>query len=386
MRIGIDALSVIPNVVGGSETYIRELLCALLTVGSEDEFVVFLSPTNQARFDGLRDRHLRKIVVPFPSVPRTVRAAGQQLLLPRILKEWNLDVCHYPGSTMTLRSPCPGVVTIQSLHCLLYPDSFSFTRKHYLRYMTTESAKRAAALIVPSQDTREAVVRALGVPPDKVFVVPEGIRGNSQEAGGPDGVKRFGLESGLYILCPCHFLPYKNIETLVRAFHIVKSRYPVPHKLVVAGARVHRKYHQTIQSLIRSLGLQQEFLDLGMVPCHDMGVLYKNATMCVYPSLCETFGLPVLEAMASGTPVICSNRGALPEVAGKAAFLVDPKDFLQLSHVIHQLLSNSTVRKMLVSEGWQRVRQFGWDTAARKTLEVFRRVSRSTSAQGGYSP
>lgn len=383
MRIGVDALSVIPGVVGGSETYIFELLRAMLDSDPENEYVLFLSKTNQGRFAALAHPNLRRVVVSFPSTPRVARVLGQQLFLPRILREHKLDVCFYPGSTMTLKSPCPGILTVQSLHAFLHPDSFSGTRRRYLRYMTAQSARRAAAVITPSEDTKKAAIKLLGVAAEKVFAVPEGVAVNGSAAE-QDGtvLARYGIERMQYVLCPAHFLPYKNIETLADAFHILKSRYLIPHKLVVAGAKVHRAYVGKIERLVQTLGLPADFVAPGMVPHAEMGALYRHATVCVYPSLCETFGLPVLEAMAHGAPVICSNSSALSEVAGKAAVLFDPCDMIRLSRAMHQILSNSLVRAMHVAEGLKHVKQFSWNRAAARTLEVLRRVN-ANSTNGG---
>jgi glycosyltransferase involved in cell wall biosynthesis len=377
MRIGIDALSVIPGVVGGSETYIVELLRAMLESGGEHKYVLFHTSTNAERFAGLCSPSLERVCVTFPSVPRVARIAGQQLVLPRLLRAHRVDVCFYPGSTMTLASPCPGVLTVQSLHPFLCPESFSATRRRYLRAMTARSVRRAAAIITPSQDARRAVIELLAVSPEKVFAVPEGVAANgiAPDADGDRAVlARLRLTPQQFVLCPSHFLPYKNLETLLDAFHILKSRYSLPHKLVVAGGKVHRPYVRKIGRMVGTLGLGADFVAPGMVPHHEIGALYRHAAVCVYPSRCETFGLPVLEAMACGVPVICSEGSALPEVAGKAAVFFPPLDFVRLSRAMHQMLSNPMVRALHVADGKRRAAEFGWRRAAEQTLEVIRRT------------
>jgi glycosyltransferase involved in cell wall biosynthesis len=374
MRVGIDALSVIPAAVGGSEIYIYELTRSLLEMDSSNEYFLFLSHANEARFRTLQYPNLTKEVIRYPGNSRLFRIARQQLSLPRYLKELKIDVCHYPGTTMTLSATCPSVLTVQSLHCYLFPHCFSAIRRKYLRYMTAASVRRADAIIVPSEYCRTQTVDLLKAEPERVFVVPEGIR--VSDFGSPDMqlLSQFGLKPGEYVFCPCHFLPYKNLENAIRAYHLIKSREYLPHKFVIAGCISDRRYYDKIQSLVRTLGLGEDLIYVGSLPHHQMPTLYRGATFCVYPSVSETFGLPVLESMACGTPVICSNRSSLPEVGGKAALLVDPTDPIRLSRAMRHVIQNAAVRQMLVQDGLQHVRRFGWENAAIGTLEVFNRL------------
>jgi glycosyltransferase involved in cell wall biosynthesis len=378
MRIGIDALSVIPTAVGGSEIYIYELTKGLLQADTKNEYYLFLSQLNQTRFENLTYPNLKPVLVKYPARSRAFRIAAQQFSLPKLLRELQIDVCHYPGTTMTLSTPCPSVLTVQSLHCYRFPESFSAVRRRYLRYMTAASVNKAHAVIVPSEYCRNETISLLNAAPSKVFVVPEGIRTTDFDSIDGDMLTRLGLREGEYIFCPCHFLPYKNVDAAIKAYHLIKSREYLPHKFVIAGCLSDQQYYRRIQELIRTLGLKDDLMYIGSVPHGQMKSLYRGSALCVYPSLCETFGLPVLEAMASGTPVVCSNRASLPEVAGKAAVLVDTMDVIKLSRAMYRVLKNPAVRRMLVDDGLQNVRRFDWERAAMSTLEVFQRTGGMT--------
>jgi glycosyltransferase involved in cell wall biosynthesis len=233
-------------------------------------------------------------------------------------------------------------------------------------------------VIVPSQSTKTDVMRLYGVNPEKIAVIYEGY---DEEVYKPqdnlapiEEVKREYNISGKYILYVGTLEPRKNIPRLVEAFHSLKKG-EVEHKLVVAGKL--GWLYKDIFTTVTKLNLENEVIFTGYIPQKELPILMGGAEVFAYPSLYEGFGLPPLEAMACGTPVIASNTSSLPEVIGDAGILVDPYNSKEIAQAMYRLISDEGLRQQMHQRGLNRAKMFSWEKTAQQTLKVFEIVHRS---------
>jgi glycosyltransferase involved in cell wall biosynthesis len=377
MRIAFDATAM-PRLMAGAAVYTYELARALAAVDSENDYVIFARGDH---FDDLPRMRpgppagragLRVLKVRAPSRP--LRLLWEQTVLLWRLRQLGIDVLHSPHHTTPL-APCGyrRVVTIHDLTFFLLPERYPTTRRLYFQTMTRLSARVADAIIVPSEAVKGDVMRILGLPPERLFVIPEaaGPAFHPQDAVAIEAVRRrYGLE-GPFLLSVGSLEPGKNRERLLQAFARLRAR-GLNHTLVVAGQRAWR--YEGDAPLARRLGLADSVRFLGHVPQADLPALYSAAEVFVFPSLYEGFGLPALEALACGTPVVASNVSALPEVVGDAALQVSPLDVEALAGAMERLLRDDRLRSDLRERGLERAAQFSWEKAARQTVEVYHRV------------
>lgn len=380
MRIAFDATAM-PRLMAGAAVYTYELARALAATDGENEYVIF---ARGAHFDDLPAMRpgpptgragVRVLKVRAPSRP--LRLLWEQTVLPwsaRGGRGLRIDVLHSPHHTAPLvPCGCRRVVTIHDLTFLLLPERYPTTRRLYFQTMTRLSARVADAVIVPSEAVREDVLRILRLPPGRLFVIPEaaGPAFHPKDAVAIEAVRRrYGLE-GPFLLSVGSLEPGKNRERLLQAFARLRAR-GLKHSLVVAGQRAWR--YEGEAPLAQRLGLADSVRFLGHVPQADLPALYSAAEVFVFPSLYEGFGLPALEALACGTPVVASNVSALPEVVGDAALQVSPLDIGALAGAMERLLCDDHLRSDLRERGLARAAQFSWEKAARQTVEVYRRV------------
>jgi len=372
--IGLNAhlLSLTPTYRGaGINQYIYNLLRHLPRVDAESRYVVFLSE-RKAELQGLDVRLSR-----LPTVRPTVRILWEQFIQPLVLLKEGIDLLHCMAFVAPLLVPCPFVVTVYDLSFLLFPQSFETLKRIYLSLFTRLSVRRAARVIAISHSTARDVQRLLGVPEAKVEVVYCG-RDESTRPLPSEEVAEFRHRKGLpsrFILFLGTLEPRKNLVHLVEAFSRLRSH---DVKLVIAGGKGWG--YRELFARIERLGLEDRVLLPGFVPAEEKVYWYNAAELFVYPSLYEGFGLPPLEAMACGTPVIASRAASLPEVVGEGGLLVDPYDVNALAEAMEALLVDRALRSALMEKGLRRSERFSWDRAARETASLYRRALR----EGGF--
>jgi glycosyltransferase involved in cell wall biosynthesis len=262
-------------------------------------------------------------------------------------------------------------VTIHDLSFLFYPRSFRVVNRLYLRLLTRLSVQRAGRVLAVSASTRRDVIRYYGVPAEKVDVVYNGVDPAFEPLPG-DQVAVFRARQGLpdrFILFVGTLEPRKNVARLIRAYaQLPRSRPPL---LLVGGKGW---FYEDIFRLVEEMDLSADVHFVGYVPAEDLPLWYNAADLFVYPSLYEGFGLPPLEAMACGTPVVASTSSSLPEVVGDAGLLVDPADTAGLAAALQAGVSDAGVRARLRQAGPERARQFSWQATARETVDSYRRA------------
>ncbi|HEY9723232.1 MAG TPA: glycosyltransferase family 1 protein [Oscillatoriaceae cyanobacterium] len=364
MRVGLDARLWHNTGIG---RYVRNLAPRLAGV----QLVVWAAPEH---LDEVRAALPHSEVLPCAARPFSL---AEQRFFPGAIAAAKLDVFHTPHLNAPLFCPVPLVVTIHDLIPLHFPETINSRLGHaYFVAMSHLAVRRSQRVIAVSENTREDLLRLLRAPSERLRVVGEGADALFERKPDAETMsrvrERFAL-AGPYVLYSGQSKPYKNQATLLRAF----ARLGRPElKLVFAGRIDPNQPH--VEALIRELGLEHAVVRTGYLDEDELVALYHGASVFAFPSRYEGFGLPPLEAMAAGVPVVASRAASIPEVVGPAGILLDPDDVVQWAEAIDQVLSDAALRDRLITAGHERVRLFSWDAAARDTLAVYRELSQGT--------
>jgi len=366
MRIGIDARLVYYSQAGIGQ-YILRLTEALAAIDQEDEFILLQNRKDRTII--VDQANFRRRSLWTPSHHRL-----EQWSLPLEIFPLGLDVLHSPDFIPPFRRNCRSVITIHDLAFLLYPH---FLTRESARYygQIDQAVRHTDHIIAVSESTKRDIVRLLGVAEDMITVIHEAANPIYRPIDDPkalDEIRRKYKIVGDFILFVSTIEPRKNLPTLLRAYRQLLDDYRLGVKLAVAGERGWL-FHEVF-ALVEELDLSEHVIFLGLVPIEDLLLLYNAARLLVHPSFYEGFGLPPLEAMACGTPVVASNVSSLPEVAGDAALLVAPNDVSGLTLAIWRALSDEALRRDLIERGLRRAKLFSWERAARETLALYHRL------------
>ncbi|HEX6107222.1 MAG TPA: glycosyltransferase family 1 protein [Gemmatimonadales bacterium] len=363
MIVGLNLLYLLPGVVGGTETYAAGLVHGLARSPDPDRFVVFVN-RESADWPLPDDPRFRRVVCPVHAVSRPARYRYEQFRLPARAMAERVDLVHSLGYVAPLRLRRPSVLTVHDVHHLAYGRLREWPRRLILAQMVRRSVRGAAAVIAVSRYTRDAVARAYDVPASAIDVVWEAPNPRLRSDSPEPGPLPAGVHVGPYLLAFGGITPNKNLERLLRAFAIARSRHGIAHRLVIVGH---------VAPSLRPEGTEG-VVGTGYLGEPELAGLLRSADALVFPSLYEGFGLPILEAMTVGVPVVCSNAAAIPEVAGDAARYFDPRDVEAMAAAIAAVCRDPALRRDLAARGRARAAAFSWERAARETLAIYRRV------------
>lgn len=367
MRVGLDARALASEQISGVERYVADLAMAIAQLERAPEIVAYTDRP-------IGDLEIARAVSSRPFRARVLRARRGWLraALPWRLWRDGVDLVHLPSTIVPPILPCPAVVTVHDLAWAQYPEVYQSADLAMQRRAVAGAAARAARIIAVSESTARDLRRRYPGIEDRIDVVPLGVSSEFSPEGPPLSPAAFPGAGKLgpgYLLYTGGLLPRKNLLRLVAAYAKVLSEGPAP-MLVLAGART--THAEELALVVRELGIERQVLFTGYVPRRDLPALYRGAGVFVYPSLYEGFGLPVLEAMASGVPVVTSSVSSLPEVADEAALLVDPESVDRLAWAISLYLTDGELGRTMARRGLARSREFTWEQTARKTVEVYR--------------
>lgn len=313
---------------------------------------------------------------PVNSGNRFLRVAWEQFGIPRYLKRIaSKAVYHSPAYILPLHCPPASIVTVHDLIALQQPELCQNSTRKYFHRLLPGSVRKSDTIVAISHKVKQDLLDQFGIDSDKVKVIHNGVKPAFFQPQPPESAQGLRQKYGLperFILFVGVLEPKKNLPRLLRSFCYLKERGRLRHKLVIAGQKGWK--YDAIFKAIEKHKLGSHVHLTGFFPEADLPGLYALADLFVFPSLYEGFGMPVLEAMAAGTPVVCSNRGALPEVSGGAAVMVDPCDESALAAAIEQTLSDEDLRENLGAKGLERARQFSWARTAQQLLETYRSV------------
>jgi glycosyltransferase involved in cell wall biosynthesis len=382
-RIGIDARFYGP-IGKGLGRYTQEVVDNIIRLDQENEYVIFLRRDN---FDELKTDGLPRV----KKVLAEIRwyTLAEQLVLPWLIYKEKLDLIHFPHFNVPILCPTKLVVTIHDLILINFPTKKAttlgpityFIKNLGYRLTIWLALMRSKAIIAVSQFTKDDIVQHFGVKPEKIIVTYEGVADFAQSAGGagqPDNAQSATLIKHRinrpYILYVGNAYPHKNLEQLLNVFNDLLSKRP-NLQLVLVGKEDHfyAKIKQQAKDLQLSLpGQSSPVIFTDYVNDQELADLYSHATLYVFASFYEGFGLPPLEAMAKGLAVASSDTTSMPEILGDAAVYFNPRDQADIQAKISALLDDPDLRSELINKGYAQIRKYSWQTCAESTLAVYR--------------
>ena len=367
MRIGIDARKLHDFGIG---TYIRNLLRQLARMDCQTEFVILCRPEDRETVAALGD-NFRAVVQTAPNY-----SISEQLRIPLALAREGVTLFHAPHYVLPPLVRCKSVVTIHDCIHLMFPQYLPNRLAYsYARTSIRLAARRATRILTVSESSKRDILRFVDTEPDKIDVIYNAYDDRFAIDPREEDVvrvrERFQLESE-FVLYAGNVKPHKNLERLIEAFHLVRKRGLDHLKLVMIGDEISK--YTALRRAVHQHQLHKYVRFLGYLPEVTLAVMYRLAGVFVFPSLYEGFGLPPLEAMASGTPVVTSNVSSLPEVAGDAAILVDPYDPRSIADGIYRVLSDERLRRDLRRKGVARAGMFSWEQSVRRVRAIYGEV------------
>ena len=378
MRVGLST-SVIERGQTGVAQYVFALTRSLLAHTSEHEFILFVLEKDLPFFAFAQPK-MRLVAVPEEFRPPVKNILWHQRHLPRLARLEELDVLHVPSyRRMLWRRPCALVATIHDLAPFHVRRKYDWMRMFYGRVVARALAHRQHEIIAISANTARDIQNYFRIPRDRLTVVHNGLDHEHFSPGVPAKAhervaSRYGLQQPFLLYVARLEHPGKNHLRLLEAFNQFKAETRLPWQLVLAGSDWHGA--EVIHAAARQSPFASDILSLGFVAEADLPDLYRAAELFVYPSLYEGFGLPPLEAMACGCPVLCSSSGSLREVVGGAAITVEPRNTAELTSQLKRLASDPTLLKRLRADGFKQAQRFDWQCTASSTLEVYARALR----------
>lgn len=366
MRFAIDAHAVGQHLTG-NEVYVRNLINQFSLLDRQSEFLAYVCD-GPAADDLPRAIHRRPVAKnPF------VRLGWD---LPRLVKQDRPDLLHvqYTGP---VACPVPMIVSVHDVSFLEHPEFFSWPRRHQLRLTVQHTVRRAARILCPSEFSRRSILKAYNLEERRVVVMPNAVspafRPGNRELAAARIAAKFGITTP-FLLAVGDLQPRKNHRGLLRAYSDLLGSCPhLPHHLVIVGKDTW--YSPAVHKAVHEEGVADRVHITGFIEDEDLVDFYNASELLVYPSFYEGFGLPIIEAMACGRAVACSNTTAMPDVAGSAALLFDPNKTMEITMAMRDLLLNADLRLRMERLGLQRAAQFSWERTASKTLDVYYEVA-----------
>ena len=368
MHVGLNLIFLVPGETGGTETYARELIRALQQEAPELALTAFINRESAAD-SGFLPSGVQTVTIPVEARNRLDWVRGEQLLLPRAAANAGVDLLHSLGNTAPARGKFRRVVTIHDLHYLVAPDAHFGIRGYGMRLLVPLAARSSHRVITISQTSAHDISKHLRVPKDRLDVIPSGLgQPLTQRASDTAEIgSRYGIGERQVVLTLSAKRPHKNLMRLLQALALLPSArrpllflpgYPTPHE-------------EELRREAARLSIDDDVRFLGWLAPHEMEALFATAHLFVFPSLYEGFALPILEAMARGVPVCCSNRGAMMEVAADAAVLFDPESPQAIAAAIDNSLASPSLLARLRDAGPRRAEAFSWERAARATRDTY---------------
>lgn len=381
MRIGLDARSITDNKCGTS-TAAECLIQALAANDETNEYVLYTDPRKKHKITNSPNFNEKAVSFKRYSI-------REYMFFGSILRQDRIDIFHSLHSVFPLGLP-KGIKTVLSVMDLFSAKHSWFFEKYgiflkeaarsYFYFLFSKSLEAANVVIAISKYTKDDIINTFSVSADKVKVLYLAAAPNPffslEEKDKAEKVRIFKKDTGMwnpYILFLGNFKKYKNIEGMLRAFAIMKRESALADlKLVIGGND--KKNSGKVVSLASELGIMRDICFWGYVKESDLPLLYAGARAFVFPSICEGFGIPPLEAMACGTPVVVSRTGSLPEVVGDEALTFDPYDSEDIAHTVKKVLDDDLLREKLIKYGLERYRVFSWDKTAKECLEIYEQL------------
>ena len=368
MHILFNALA-LPACKTGGGVYMINLIRAISRMENGSHISVLVNRDNKYHFQNIENCHVSLIDCGPATISRPTRIIWEQMVLPSLIRRLKADIFHAPGFVLPLAATVPSVLTIFDMTFFSHSDKHEFMKQVYFKHFIPPSAKKADVVITISHSAAAEIERYLDIDGRKIRVThlaadsvfhsraPEAVKETLRLLGIPDR----------YILSVGTLEPRKNIPLLLSAYAELPDDLRSSYPLVLVGKEGWG--HENLQHIAGTLGISRHLFFTGYLTDNQLADLYAAAALFVYPSLYEGFGLPVLEAMASGAPVLTSSVSSMPEVAGDAALLADPHDQASIARGMAAILTDSSLAERMVVRGFERALQFSWEkTAAEQAM------------------
>jgi len=375
MTIGIDARFFGPRGKGLGR-YTQKLIESLEQVDQQNDYIIFLRRENFEEFQPKNPR-FKKVLADFRWY-----SVAEQILFPFAIYKQKINLMHFPHFNVPIFYLKSYVVTIHDL-ILRHFSTHRASTLNMVRYWFKNTAykivfwlaiRRAKKIITVSEYVKEDIIKSFNVAPQKVAVTYEGAPElNLQKGGFKRILNEFGIRAP-YLLYVGNAYPHKNLERLIKAFKILINDFKKDLQLVLVGEEDY--FYERLQGEARDFVSNGEVFErlvfTDFVSDDELWILYQNAALYVFPSLCEGFGLPPLEAMAHGLPVVCSNATCLPEILGQATVYFDALNPQDMAEKINQVLGDKSLSRTLVKEGFEQIKKYSWQKMAQETLQIYK--------------
>ena len=379
MNIAID-LTPIPPQKTGVGIYAVNLIRALGNFDNKNQYWIFVKNSHSQDFDPKRE-NFHIVIYSNILQNKFLRLAWEQVVLPIQLWRKKIELLHSIHYTTPLFAPCKRVITFHDMTFFLFPEKHVFIKKIFFRVIIPFSAKKANRLIAVSESTKKDIETILGIDGGKIDVVYETIDKifrPIEKSFAISQIKEKYKIKDKFILYVGVLEPRKNISTLIKAYANLIFGNKINHQLIIVGKKGWGC--QEIFKIVQNLNLSKKVIFTGYLSEKELVFLYNGADLFVYPSLYEGFGIPPLEALACGTPVLSSNISSIPEVVGEEGILVNPHNIEEISESMYRVLTDEKLRNVLKEKGIRRAKEFSEEKLAKKTIEVYKKVTRYTTS------
>ena len=366
MKIGIDAREFVAGQMTGIGRYLWHFLQYATSSKGPHEYVLFCNQETDVSFDLPK---LKKVII-----TENITPIWDQVLLPLKMAREKIDVFLTPYFKAPFFLPSKMVLIINDLIPLFFPEEHRLFRRLYFRFMCVIAARRAKRIITISENSRDDIVKFFKLSADKIMIVHLGL----EERFKPSDIKteeirrKYALPQK-FILYVGNLSPHKNVQGLIKSYAALPSNMREKYKLVMGASRSD-KYFSHIEKVIREMELIQDVVFTGFIEHKDLPTVYNMGSLFAFPSFYEGFGLPPLEAMASGSPVVSSSTSSMPEVLGDAALFFNPYHVKEMSSAIRQMLEDENLRNKFRQKGLERAKFFTFEKMANRILDIFEMV------------
>ncbi len=366
MKIGIDAREFVAGQITGIGRYLWHFLQYATTSNYPHEYVLFCNQETDVSFDLPK---LKKVII-----TENITPIWDQVLLPLKMAREKIDVFLTPYFKSPFFLPSKMVLIINDLIPLFFPEEHSLFRRLYFRFLCAKAARRATRIITISENSRDDIVKFLRLSADKIMVVHLGVEKRFKPlAIRTEEIREKYALPQKFILYVGNLSPHKNVQGLIKSYAALPSNMRKKYKLVMGASRSD-KYFSHVEEVIRKMELTQDVVFTGFIEHEDLPAVYNMGSLFAFPSFYEGFGLPPLEAMACGSPVVSSGTSSMPEVLGDAALFFNPYHVEEMSLVIRQMLEDENMRNKFRLKGLERAKFFTFEKMASRILDIFESV------------
>lgn len=378
MRIGINTLAAVSGKQEGQSNHTYNLIESLAKIDTVNHYVLFVSPANRQYISAIQQKNVIEVICNIDTNSPYYRVLWEQLFLPKLVSKYDLQVFHSLIHSSPRIASTQSLVTVQVLISLIFEKSAGLSIPMRLFWKTIGLARirQADHLIAVSNACKDELVQLVKINPEKISVIHNGIGEHFFRDQDCVFAKSISEETTPYILWVGVPHKHKNLPTMLKAFAFLKSRHNTPIKLMMIGPNLANS--ELVTQTIRELALEAEVILRPVTPNEKLPEIYQKAELFLFPSTKESFGIPVIEAMASGVPVVAANIPAIAEIAGDSALLVDPASSEAIFEGMKQALFNIELRQSLVRKGLECAKKYSWVEAATQTLAVYSKFSMGT--------